>query len=142
MQYISGLIPTDQEVVRPGPYPFYNRRLTGPRQRSQQKGLLACVLLLMAFCLLLLGEGLSSMKQEAMARSRVAESLMHAPLETVAAMVGHSSAEAVKLLWDCGIHIADPMETVADIAEDNGRKTTEILAILTRPGQADQMSVD
>lgn len=131
MQHVSGLIPTDQEVVRPHPYPYWYRPATNARQRSTRKGLFAGALLVLAFLLLLLGAGMGGPGQVTTSRQMAAESLLHVPIASVAAMVGCSPVEAVQLLWNSGIHITASRQTLSDIAEENGRESTEILAILS-----------
>lgn len=145
MRHISGLIPTDQDVVRPSVSSlpsFSYRPVTRPYPRPVRKGMLAGILLFLAFCLLLWGGGVGGQGEETAAAGGMGTSLLHMPIGSVATLVGRTPAEAVQLLWDSGVRITDSGQTLQEIADDNCRKSTEILAILDLQDHSAQTMVD
>ncbi|MDD2468148.1 MAG: hypothetical protein PHI97_29570 [Desulfobulbus sp.] len=142
MQHISGLIPLEQEVVRPEPYPYVYRPLPTAGQRSLSKGLLACLLLTLAFVLLVWAGGMSHVNLAAMKPQRLAVSVLDVPIATAAAIVGYSPVEAVQLLWDNGINVTDSAQTLNEIAKNNGRTSNDILALFSDDGRYPQTMIN
>lgn len=134
MRYFSGLIPADQQVLHPKPYPYVYRGASLRRQRSTRKGLLACLLLMFAFFLLLCGGSMMIPGPSTTGSSMEGDVLEDAPVAMIAAMAGYRPLEAMQLLWDNGIDIVDAEQTLKETAEGNGRKSSEILAILQADG--------
>ncbi|MGD9948841.1 MAG: hypothetical protein AB7U29_10210 [Desulfobulbus sp.] len=144
MQHVSGLVPTNQEVVRlkPEPYPYCYRSVRFTPQRLARRGFLAGLLLLGAFFLLFWVEGVDGSRRDYSESQMVSESLIHVPIETVATMVGYTPAEAVRLLWERGIRITGSEQTIVEIAEGNDKKSSEILAILSDSDHADRSVIN
>jgi len=101
MQYFSGLIPPDQQVLHSEPYP-YVYRYAPLRRRSMRKGLLACLLLISAFFLLLWGSSMESSSFNTMSTQKMGTALEEEPIALVAPMVGYGPAEAAQLRWGIG----------------------------------------
>jgi len=141
MPYISGFVPTGQEVDRC----CRSTRLPGAsvrqRPRSAGRGLLGLVLLLLGFCLLILGETMPAPQLPAMGGC-ITDNLSGEPIASVAVLVGYRPVEAVQLLWDQGIHITGSQQSIGEIAADNGRSTREVLALLAPQDRLHQALVD
>ena len=105
MQFISGLVPTNQKVIRLEPYPYVYRSVPRRSQPLVRRGFLAFLLLTLAFLLMLWGGGNRDAGLSTVAEPRLSEFLSERPMTTVAAMAGYGPVETVQLLWERGIDI-------------------------------------
>ncbi len=137
MQYFSGLVPDEQQVLHPKPYPYVYRPALPRRRHSIRTGLLACLLLVLAFVLLLWGGGLVHPGFSTMNAGNTGHSLEEAPIAMAASMIGYSQVEMMQLLWENGINMTGAEQTLKEIAEENGRKSSDLLAILNSEGVAE-----
>lgn len=141
MGYISGFVPTGQEIDLSS----RSTRLSGDRARQRPplagRGLAAFVLLLLGFCLLIVGGTMPAPQLPALS-GRMPGTLSGEPIATVATLVGRSPDEAAQLLWDQGIRITGSQQSIGEIAADNGRSASEVLALLAPQERLHQTLID
>ncbi len=65
----------------------------------------------------------------------IAEALAQAPLSAVAQVTHRNREETMAALSGAGIRLADGEQTIREIADENGRKPLEVLALLFREDQ-------
>ena len=141
MPPLSGFVPTGQEVHLSGRLGSFSADLVRRRRRRARRGLVGFVLLVLGFCLLILG-GTMPMPQVPAMAGHMAGSLTGEPIGTVASLVGRSPAETVQLLWNQGIRITGVQQSIGEIAEANGRSAHELLNLLVPPEPSSPLLID
>lgn len=141
MPPLSGFVPTGQEVHLSGRLGSFPGDLARRWRRRARRGLVGFVLLVLGFCLMILGGTMPMPQLSAMAGHK-AGSLTGEPIGTVASLVGRSPAETVQLLWNQGIRITGVQQSIGEIAEDNGRSAPEILNLLIQLEPSPKLLID